>query len=398
MSRPVLLLLLMVIATAAPAAVAAEADVTTDQVLELQAAQAESLDALDAEIETTVTGEDGVSHTAQARIAYDKVEGTTRVQKIDSDGNVNMDIKTEGTTVSYLTPSGWRSVELDAQTKATLVDMGIDFGDEAPAAAVAGDPTSGQAKVAAVSAPTQAQRKKQGLAGRGRLPKDKAQRRLAKRQRVKDHIKRHHDKFRSQRRQDLDQDRPQNLLSAADLDQPLTMEADGLLSLTPTAQGRRPRTGKLRALWQRRLPKPAKLKGAPAPESGAHDATLELVDEDTGVSVEVSQFMRADRMKDMLDMDGQGGEMDVTALAEKRGNAEYAKLKAKKHPFKAKKRKLPKWARRVVDADGVELVEIQRMKILKMRRVGGVVLPEETEQTDVTAVGEVKQRVKWRNK
>jgi hypothetical protein len=33
-----------------------------------------------------------------------------------------------------------------------------------------------------------------------------------------------------------------------------------------------------------------------------------------------------------------------------------------------------------------------------MKRVGDLMLPEETEQVDLTAIGEVKQRVKWKHK
>ena len=43
-------------------------------------------------------------------------------------------------------------------------------------------------------------------------------------------------------------------------------------------------------------------------------------------------------------------------------------------------------------------VELQRTRVLKAKRVGDVILPEEVEQTDVTAVGEVKQRMNWRHK
>jgi hypothetical protein len=59
---------------------------------------------------------------------------------------------------------------------------------------------------------------------------------------------------------------------------------------------------------------------------------------------------------------------------------------------------VPGWARRVKDGDGEELVQVQRMRVLKLRRVGERVLPEETEQVDATGVGEVRQRVRWKHK
>jgi hypothetical protein len=68
------------------------------------------------------------------------------------------------------------------------------------------------------------------------------------------------------------------------------------------------------------------------------------------------------------------------------------------HPVASKKLKLPGWARKMKDADGVDLVELQRTKVLKLRRVGGSVVPAETEQVDMTAAGEVRQRVTWRSK
>jgi hypothetical protein len=108
--------------------------------------------------------------------------------------------------------------------------------------------------------------------------------------------------------------------------------------------------------------------------------------------------MRVERVRNMVDVDGKGEDMEVTELAAKRGNQDYAALKGKAHPFKHKKAKLPKWSRRIKDADGADLVEVQRTRVLRMKRVGDAVLPEETEQVDLTGVGEVKQRVTWKHK
>jgi hypothetical protein len=373
---------------------AAEAGPTVDELLELKAAQAESLDALDAEIESTVSGEDGVTKTTRARIAFDKVDGWTRMQKLDSDDNVAMDIKTEGTEVSFLQANGqWKTVALDPQTQATLREMGVDFGDELEAGA-------GPA-AKAVAKPNAAQRKQRGLGGHGKLPKDKAQRRAAKRLRMQKQIQRLKQRHRVERRGDLDQDRPSAMVNAADLEAPLALETEGLLDAgnTPTArQARRARKAKLRALWQRRQTQKTAAQAPAASDAGSPDAMLEMVDEDSGVVVETSHFVRAERVQDMVDLSGQGGELDVTEIAPKRGDKAYAGLKGKQHPFKTKKRKLPQWARRLKDDDGSELVEVQRTRVLKLKRVGDTLQPEETEQVDVTGVGEVKQRVKWKHK
>lgn len=379
----------------------AAVDPSADDLLQLQAAQAESLDTLDAEIETTVSGEDGVTSSARARIQLDKVNGTTRVQKLDADGKVALDMKTEGTTVSFLTPAGWHSVQMDPQTQATLTEMGVDFGDGAA------DATEASASAAAVQAqalptPTLPQARQRGLAGHGKLPQDVKQRRQAKRQRIQKQVQRLKKRFHFERRRDLDQDTPADVMADVHLDQPLGFETQGLLTSadgsTPTAWARH-RHRKSRALWRRRLPsQTGGKKGAAAAPVTGNDATLEIVDEDTGVAIETSHFMRADRVKDMIDLDGSGGQMDVTDLAAKRGNKDYAALKGKPHPFKHKKVKLPPWARRIHDTDGADLVEMQRTRVLKMMRVGDAVVPEETEQTDITAMGEIRQHTLWKHR
>jgi hypothetical protein len=358
-------------------------DITADQLLELKLAQGEALESMDAEIETTIdspsadpsqaagtspsagSGQASVSVTTRARIAFDKVAGTTHAQKLDADGNVNVDIKTEGTDVSFKRGDGtWVLVPLDAQTRATLIEQGIELPDDYN---------------------TSTTTKQAGLAGHGRLPKDAAAKRTAKKQRIQKHLQRMKALGRFERRKEMDQDTPTGVMTGVDLDTPLGFEAEGLLN----APGKRVRTGKSRALFQSMGAVDAKT--GQRKQAQGFDATLELVDEDSGVPVETSQFMRADRVKGMIDLDGTGGEIQAPSM-----QAADAQAKTGKHPFGHKKIKLPGWARKMKDADGVDVVEMQRTKVLKMRRVGGSVVPEETEQVDLTAAGEVRQRVKWK--
>jgi hypothetical protein len=68
----------------------------------------------------------------------------------------------------------------------------------------------------------------------------------------------------------------------------------------------------------------------------------------------------------MLDVDGTGGNIEVPFMP-----SASVKAVQEKHPVASKKLKLPGWARKMKDADGADLVELQRTKVLKLRRVGG---------------------------
>jgi hypothetical protein len=344
-------------------AAGANGDISADQLLELKLAQAESLEALDSAIETTVDS-NGSSVTTRSRIAFDKVAGTLRSQKLDEDGAVNVDVKAEGTDMYFKRNDGtWELMPMDAQTRATLVEQGVVF------------PADGKSG------------KNMGLAGHGRLPKDPAAKKAAKKLNIQKELKRLQSLGRFERKVEMDQDTPRDVMAGVDLDTPLGFEADGLLNTA--AAGKRTRTGKSRALLQSLGALDAKT--GTRKQAQGFDAVLELIDEDTGVPVEMAHFMRVDRVKGMLDIDGTGGNIDVPLMP----SASVSAVQ-QKHPALSKKLKLPGWARKMKDADGVDMVELQRTKVLKLRRVGGSVVPEETEQVDMTAAGEVRQRVKWK--
>lgn len=306
-----------------------------DDLLAQKFAQAEALKALDAEIEAEVSGEDGVTKTVKTRVAFDKAGGKGRMQRLDEKGQVMMEMKVEGTAVSFLSSSGqWKRVELDEQTKRTLEELGMEFG-------------SGASKAG-------------GLGGQGRQPKGEEagiQKALAKERKL----------YQIERCEELDKEAP-----------------EGVRGVLGKACGR------CCAVMKRCV--------KPLGQVLSHDAEVEWVEEGSGVVVERCRLMRAERVREMVDLDGEGGELDAVELGEKAGHGEYAGLKGARHPFHCKKAKLPSWARRMRDRDGGELVEVHRERVLKLKRVGGAWVPEESECVDVTAAGEVRQRVRWRHR
>jgi hypothetical protein len=200
---------LLAASLSAAAPIADDADI--DALLELQAAQAESLEALDAIVETTVEAA-GVTRRTRSRLRLDKAAGSARMQSLDEQGRVAMDMKVEGTEVSYLLPDGsWKRLVMDAQTRATLEEMGVEF----PKA------EAGKAK----------------LDGKRRMG--------SKRERVRAQVERKKRGHRLERRSDLDRVVPASVNAAVDLDRPLGLEQEGLLG---QGLGQRPRQGRSRAV------------------------------------------------------------------------------------------------------------------------------------------------------
>jgi hypothetical protein len=340
------------LAASLSAAAPAAADADIDALLELQAAQAESLEALDAIVETTVEAA-GVTRRTRSRLRLDKAAGSARMQSLDEQGRVAMDMKVEGAEVSYLLPDGsWKRLVMDAQTKATLEEMGVEF----PKA------TGGQGR-------------SEGKRQVG-----------TKRERVRAQVERKKRGHRLERRSDLDRAVPPSVNAAVDLGRPLGLEQEGLLDRGPSPRSRQ---GRSRAVLRHLQDKPGAVQA-----NRPYDAVLEHIDEDTGVVVESSHFVRAENLTGMVDLEGRGGEMDIPSVGAAKRVQPQALRQAQRKAGN-QKRPLPSWARRMKDPEGRELVEIRRTSILKARRLGGAVVPQETEQVELTGVGEVRQRVKW---
>jgi hypothetical protein len=314
------------LAVAAPTkpafAAAADNGLSADQLLELKLAQSESLETLDATMETAV---ESVGDTAaakkpplQIRMQMDKVRGAMRLSHLTADGTANAEFLVQGTQVSYKDTFGkWQSQEIDDQTRATLEALGVDF-KSLPSA-------------------------KQGLGGQakhsghasGKTKAARLQERLQKVAKLKE------------------------AFSFQVLDDDASVGLPQGLDQAPLAESDAARSGHHLKGMMRRQKKTAGDPGI--------DAQVEWIDETSGAVVESSQWVTAARRDLLL---GQAGKKA------KQGGIQWRKVRT---------------------ANGDELVEINRSRTKKMVAVNGVALPEESETVSDTAVGEVRQTVRWSN-
>jgi hypothetical protein len=305
--------------------------------LELTEEQAESVVSMDALVETDVYNGDKVINTARMRMVYDKSKGAMLAQALDNNGNITSQILSKGTRVwSRGRRKGWTEMPMDAQTKETLENMGVDFnGGQGMAGGELVEAPGEDAIVSgAYSNTPEFQDPSVGAGPRARpafrILKGKHWSK-EKIQRVKNRIQGRIDKSREKK----------EFARARELDDP-GKKRKGLVSRFKKGIKNKP--------WE--------------------EETL-LVDEETGLVVERRQWVKAKKWP--------GGKRKISrAVNVRKGRSQTGPLATPDQ--------------NIGDDD---LVEIGHLKVTKVKKMNGAAVPEETEAVNYTTAGKVRMKMRW---
>lgn len=314
------------------------AEPSVDDLLQLKEAQAESMQTMEADIESQVEM-NGRTSTSRVHMALDKARGAMRMQHLDAKtGEVKSDMMVDGNKVYYKSAGGkWIKLpEPDAQTKATLESMGVALGANSKTLA-GGEALSPEEKALniteretlkgyhlrlarqAVGAPLPAAASVSGTVATDNMEMTQLTPRLkkaleARQARIKRKIAKMKQRMEIER--EPESDRPE-----------------------------------INCLALRHRPK----------DPGHHpwDEELVHIDKNNGMAMERVRYMLAERYP--------GGE--------------------KKIPAKAVHRK---------SKEGKDLVEISRVKVNKTTKIKDIDMPEESESHHFTVAGTVTRKTKWK--